>query len=104
MATEENLIPFNERSEEDQRRIRSMGGKKSGVVRREQKLMSQIILRFLDKTPDAIFDEALVGCLKNKDSSSVQVMKMIHEATEGKKIKKVVDLDEDKNLLEELLK
>lgn len=37
MRREDNLIPFSERTEEDQRRIRSAGGKKSGEVRRRKR-------------------------------------------------------------------
>lgn len=37
MRREDNLIPFSERTEEDQRRIRSAGGKKSGEVRRKKR-------------------------------------------------------------------
>lgn len=37
----ENLIPFNERTEEEQRRIASMGGKASGEARRRKKTMKE---------------------------------------------------------------
>ena len=37
----ENLIPFNERTEEEQRRIASMGGKASGEARRRKKSMKE---------------------------------------------------------------
>lgn len=33
---QENLIPFNERTEEEQRQIATMGGKASGIVRKEK--------------------------------------------------------------------
>lgn len=38
---EDNLIPFNERTEEEQRRIASMGGKASGEARRRKKTMRE---------------------------------------------------------------
>lgn len=38
----DNLIPFSERTEEEQREIRSKGGKRSGDVRRENKTLREI--------------------------------------------------------------
>lgn len=41
MANEENLIPFDERTESEQREIQSKGGKASGAARRRKKAMRQ---------------------------------------------------------------
>ncbi len=41
MAGEENLIPFNELTEEEQRAIASKGGKASGESRRKKKAMRE---------------------------------------------------------------
>ena len=41
MANEENLIPFNERTEKEQRAIQSAGGKASGEARRKRKAMRE---------------------------------------------------------------
>ena len=38
----DNLIPFSERTEEEQREIRSKGGKRSGEVRKENKTLREI--------------------------------------------------------------
>lgn len=38
----DNLIPFSERTEEEQREIRTKGGKRSGEVRRENKTLREI--------------------------------------------------------------
>ena len=43
MAGEENLIPFNERTEEEQRAIAKKGGQASGKVRRERKAMKETL-------------------------------------------------------------
>ncbi len=40
---EDNLIPFSERTKEEQRRIATMGGKASGEARREKKLLKEQI-------------------------------------------------------------
>ena len=42
---EDNLIPFNERTEEEQRKIARMGGIASGKVRKEKKLLKDIHLQ-----------------------------------------------------------
>lgn len=41
MANEQNLIPFNKRTESEQRKYASQGGKKSGEVRRQRKAMKE---------------------------------------------------------------
>ena len=43
MANEENLIPFNERTESEQRAIASAGGKASGEARRNKKMLRDCI-------------------------------------------------------------
>lgn len=43
-----NLIPFDQRTEEEQKRIRSMGGKASGEVRRRRKTQAEIIRQIMD--------------------------------------------------------
>lgn len=44
----ENLIPFSQRSENEQRAIRSMGGKANGEKRRQQKTLRETIKMILD--------------------------------------------------------
>lgn len=41
MPGEENLIPFNERTEEEQRRIQKAGGRASGAARRRKKSLKE---------------------------------------------------------------
>lgn len=41
MANEQNLIPWNERTESEQREYAKKGGKKSGEVRRQRKAMKE---------------------------------------------------------------
>lgn len=41
MANEQNLIPFNKRTKNEQREYARKGGKKSGEVRRERKAMKE---------------------------------------------------------------
>ena len=41
MANEQNLIPFNKRTENEQREYAKKGGQKSGEVRRQRKAMKE---------------------------------------------------------------
>ena len=41
MANEQNLIPFGERTESEQRKIQSEGGKASGAARRRKKSLKE---------------------------------------------------------------
>ena len=43
-----NLIPFNQRSEEEQRAIQSAGGQASGASRRRRKTQAEIIRQIMD--------------------------------------------------------
>lgn len=45
----ENLIPFNELTEEEQRKIAQKGGQKSGKVRKAKKTMRQMLDYLLEK-------------------------------------------------------
>ena len=45
----ENLIPMNKRTKDEQRRIATMGGKASGEVRREKKMLKDLLEMFGEK-------------------------------------------------------
>jgi hypothetical protein len=47
MANEKNLIPFDERTESEQREIARQGGIASGIARREKKTVQKILNDFL---------------------------------------------------------
>lgn len=51
MANEQNLIPFNERTESEQRDIQSQGGKASGVARRRKRALRDAADLFLAMEP-----------------------------------------------------
>lgn len=61
MANEENLIPFDERTESEQREIQSKGGKASGAARRRKKAMRQAasMLLGMDVPVSGAFSETL---------------------------------------------
>lgn len=96
--SKEDLIPF--RSEQEAKEKGRKGGIKSGEVRRQKKLMSQIYAEFLDKEHDvlsregiakklsgqALLNSVMSKVLSRSDSSSVAMMREIREATEGKNV------------------
>lgn len=49
---QENLIPFNKRTESEKRRIATMGGIASGVARKEKATMKKTLEKLLDTVPD----------------------------------------------------
>ena len=63
MANEKNLIPFDERTESEQREIARQGGIASGIARREKKTVQKILNDFLST---AAKDNPLVSKLAAK--------------------------------------
>ena len=97
MANPENIKPI--KSTKVARERGRNGGIKSGIAKREKKLMSQVYLRAMaekykvnigndSKTVD--WDDLLVIIIRDimmkKDSCSVSLMREIREATEGSKV------------------
>lgn len=66
----ENLIPFNQRTESEQREIARQGGIKSGEVRREQKTYREMAKAMLSAT---ITDENILNELKAYGISETDV-------------------------------
>ena len=98
MANEQNLTAEPIRTSEEAVKRGRAGGKKSGEVRREKKLMSSIYAEYLAKehditingerkkiSGDAMLAQVMSKILARGDSSSVSLMKEIREATEGNK-------------------
>ena len=57
MANEENLIPFNERTESEQRQIAQKGGIASGAARRRKRSMKEAADYYLslpEKPPNIV--------------------------------------------------
>ena len=70
LLAQKDLIPFNQRTEEEQKKIASMGGKKSGEVRREQKTYREMAKAMLSAT---ITDENILNELKAYGISETDV-------------------------------
>lgn len=75
MANEQNLKPFSERTESEQREIRSKGGKKSGEVRRQKRLLK-------DYLQDVLDDKVKVKD-KEIDTAEAITIKLVQQAMKG---------------------
>jgi hypothetical protein len=76
MANEQNLKPFDQRTEKEQREIRSKGGKASGEARRARKTLREELLALLSQDIKT----------KNGESMNTQVAmssSLIKEALKG---------------------
>lgn len=72
MANEQNLIPFNKRTENEQREIARQGGKKSGEVRRENKILQEMVG---NDTFQKIAETMVLMCLKNGKHTDLKKIK-----------------------------
>lgn len=86
----QNLIPNSKRTPEELRQMTHNGGVKSGKVRRERKLLSQIYADILAKLYEGEENSTLVDVVKSiverGDAASVSILKEMREATEGNKV------------------
>jgi len=99
----EFLKPMDKLTKNEQRKIAVMGGKKSVVVRREKKLLSQIYGEILSdklgidgngKTLKDLAKEILTGSpIIYTPSVKVSLLKEIREATEGSKVHQTGEMD-----------
>ena len=80
-----DLIPFNQRTEEEQKKIASMGGKKSGKVRREQKTYREMAKAMLSATitDENILNELKAYGLSETDVKAYTLLGMIKASAEG---------------------
>lgn len=114
-----NLKPFSERTESEQRKIRSKGGKKSGEVRRAKKTMREILDYLLEKeitnnkgekatTKEAILvaaiKKAIAGDIKALQfiRDTIGEMPVVKQEVENKGINIFVADNQHKKMLEDL--
>ena len=114
----DKLIPQNRRTKKEQSEIARKGGIKSGKVRREKKLMSEIYAEFLIKEHDVIGKDGLIKKLSGQalvngvmskvlsrgDGSSVSMLREVREGTEGSRVKHEGLPDKIEIILPEILK
>lgn len=86
MANEKNLVPFDERTESEQREIASAGGKASGKARRRKKNLKQK-MQLLLSLPAADNDQAELSAMgvdpEDMDNEMVLVKALFLAAAEG---------------------
>lgn len=86
MANEKNLVPFDERTESEQREIASAGGKASGKARRRKKSMKQK-MQLLLSLPAADNDQTELSAMgvdpEDMDNEMVLVKALFLAAAEG---------------------
>lgn len=106
-----NLISLANRQDQELREIARKGGIKSGQVRREKKLMSQIYSDFLVKQNNIkkkgkSLNDIIQIIIERGDSASVSLLKEIREATEGNKITNKFEqsLEQDEAVKEIMIK
>jgi hypothetical protein len=80
-----DLIPFNQRTEEEQKKIASMGGKKSGEVRRKQKTYRDMAKAMLSATitDENILNELQAYGLSETDVKAYTLLGMIKASGNG---------------------
>jgi hypothetical protein len=84
----ENLVPL---TTEKAREVGAKGGKRSGEVKRERKLLSAMYADLLAKGFDVegeklSIDQVASAIMARRDSASVSLLKEMREATEGSKV------------------
>lgn len=86
MANEKNLVPFDERTESEQREIASAGGKASGKARRRKKSMKQK-MQLLLSLPAADNDQTELAAMgidpEDMDNEMVLVKALFIAAAAG---------------------
>ena len=82
---DKNLIPFSERTESEQREIRSKGGKQSAKNRREQKTYREMAKAMLSATVEdkKILDEFKAYGLSETDVKAYTLLGMIKASANG---------------------
>lgn len=84
MANSENLIPFDKRTESEQREIRSAGGRASGRARRRTARLRETMNRLLTMRVDAgALSDVLISDGGESTYEEVVTMAMIQEAMNG---------------------
>lgn len=87
-----NLIPLNKRSKEEQRKIQSMAGIKSGESRRKKRLLRDTIEEILSMTSSdgKTYQEIIVASLiKAAENGDVKAFEVVRDTIGQKPIEKM---------------
>lgn len=94
MANEQNLIPFNRRTEKDQRRIRSMGGK----VKSKNKVIAAKLRELKKKGMTNESAKRMYDMMVEHDIADMKILSLIDE------IEKQAKQYQDKSLFKEAIR
>jgi hypothetical protein len=88
---EENLIPLNERTKEEQREIARMGGIASGKARQEKKLLKELLEDALSKgtETDNEYINITLALIKEANKGNVKAYEVIRDTLGQKPVDKV---------------
>lgn len=102
-----NMRPLNTLSKEEQRKIQSKGGKRSGEVRKARKTLREELLAILSdgdtqkKISLALVKEALDG---NNSGSVTKAFEVLRDTIGEKPVEKVVVAEVDQSIIDEVEK
>ena len=109
MATESNLIPLNERTKEEQRRIATEGGKASGQARRKKKMLKDCLEILLES---ALVDEdgelksgaeiLAATVFKKALAGDLDAFKVVRDTAGQKPVEKVMIADVEPSVIAEV--
>jgi hypothetical protein len=89
---EENLIPFEERTEEELREMRRKGGINSGKARREKKLFKEAIEKQLGQSIDSM----ITSMINQAQNGNVQAITFLRDTIGEKPTDKIeADVNND---------
>ncbi len=87
MANEQNLIPFDKLTENEQRKIASAGGKASGEARRARKTLKEELLLLLSEGDTQ--KSVSVALLKKAMDGDVRAFEVLRDSIGEKPVEKV---------------
>lgn len=106
MATIENLIPFTERSKDEVRELNKKGGIKSGEVRREKKLLKELLEEALLTETDTgnKYIDITRALIEQAATGNVKAFEVIRDTMGQKPTEKVENTLKVDNKLDDILK
>ena len=101
MANSENLKPFDTLTENEQREIRSKGGKRSGEVRRAKKTMKEMLDYLLEKEitnkageKASTLEAISVSMIKQALNGNVKAFEVIRDTIGEKNIDTIININQ----------
>ena len=93
----DNLIPFNKRTEEEQRKIARQGGIASGESRRRRKTFKEALLIALETEKDGqlIQDLGIDALIAKYINGDLEVFKTVRDTVGEKPVDKQVNVETD---------